>query len=370
MKGQQIAFRVDASLQIGAGHVMRCLTLANALRDQGATCRFVCRSQEGDLIDLLHKHEYEVLALATPTNNATRQDDTSSYTDWLMTPWQADAKQTQAALLAVGTQDWLVVDHYALDARWEEAISESYEHLLVIDDLANRQHQADLLLDQTFERNSTAYRTLVNPTCELCCGIEYVLLRPEFDAWRERSLEHRDRAKLKRVLISLGGVDKINLSREIIKALLDDRLPSDLEICLVLGASSPWARDMQYLCETMPSVELKVAVDNMAELLSNCDIAIGAAGSSAWERCCLGVPTLMLVMAENQREIARRLSAVGAAHELTPGSSLREEVVRAMHGIYENPTKLVNMSRQAAAMVPGSGVRKIVQAMMGMQLCQ
>jgi UDP-2,4-diacetamido-2,4,6-trideoxy-beta-L-altropyranose hydrolase len=365
MKDMQIAFRVDASLQSGAGHVMRCLTLANALREQGATCRFVCRSQAGDLIGLLRKHEHEVLTLATPPGNPTQADSAAPYAEWLMTSWQTDAKQTQAALSEAGGQDWLVVDHYALDAQWEQAVADTYRHLLVIDDLANRPHHADLLLDQTFEREIAAYQPLVNPECELRCGIEYVLLRPEFDVWRARSLENRKSAKFKRVLVSLGGIDQANISREILLALRDPRLPSDLEICVVLGASSPWIEEMRRLSETMQGVELKVAADNMAELMSNCDLAIGAAGSSAWERCCLGVPTLMLVLADNQREIATQLSAAGAAELLALGSDLHEQVVRAVQTIHA--AQLSEMSRKAAAMVPGSGVKRIVQAMAEMQ---
>lgn len=364
----QIAFRVDASLQSGTGHVMRCLTLANALREQGATCRFICRAQAGDLIDLLREQEYEVLTLAVPPSNPTQADYAAPYADWLITTWQTDARQTQAALSAVGSQDWLVVDHYALDAQWELAVADTSRHLLVIDDLANRQHYADLLLDQTFERKNAAYQPLVNPECELRCGVQYVLLRPEFDAWRARSLESRESAKLQRVLISLGGVDQANISRDILLALRDPRLPAGLEICLVLGDSSPWIEEMHRLSENMPGVELKVAAHNMAELLSHCDLAIGAAGSSAWERCCLGVPTLMLVLADNQQEIATQLAAAGAAKLLTLGPDLHEQIVSAVQTI--NAAQLGEMSRKSAALVPGSGVKCIVQAMMETQPCQ
>lgn len=368
MKDLQIAFRVDASLQIGSGHVMRCLTLANALREQGAICRFVCRAQPGDLIELLREQQHEVLTLVSPPRKPSQSDSATPYANWLMTTWQTDAQQTQAELSAVGFHDWLVVDHYALDAQWEQAVSCTARRLLVIDDLANRRHHADLLLDQTFERKNAVYQPLINPGCELCCGVEYVLLRPEFDLWRARSLESRKSTRLQRVLISLGGVDQTNIGRDILLALRDPRLPADIEICLVLGASSPWIEEMRRLCEIMPGVELRVAAGNMAELLSHCDLAIGAAGSSAWERCCLGVPTLMLVLADNQRRIAAQLSAVGAAELLTPGPDLHEQVVSAMQVV--NDVQLREMSRKAAALVPGSGVKRIIKAMIESKPCQ
>lgn len=365
MKRPQIAFRVDASLQIGAGHVMRCLTLANALRVQGATCRFVCRSQVGELIDLLRKHDHEVLILNTPTNNSGNTASASPYADWLLTSWQLDAQQTQEALAPAGCQDWLIVDHYALDVQWERAVSGAYQRLLVIDDLANRRHCANLLLDQTFERKREDYLSLVNAECELYCGVKYLMLRPEFDTWRSHSLAKRNQNQLKRILVSLGGVDQANVSRDILLALRDPRISADLDICVVLGASSPWIGEMRLLSEKMPGIELIVAAENMAELLSNCDMVIGAAGASAWERCCLGVPTVMLVLADNQREIAWRLSAVGAALILTPGPGLHEQVVNTILTIQANPTQLGEMSRKASAIVPGSGVDRIVQAMIG-----
>ena len=368
--GMQIAFRVDASLQSGTGHVMRCLTLANALRAQGALCRFICRQQPGDLTDLLRQHEYEVLTLPALSNTAMQSKNNAPYEDWLMTSWEEDAQQTAEVLAPFSRQNWLVVDHYALDDRWERAVSACYQRLLVIDDLADRPHYADLLLDQTFGRMSADYVGLTNPECKLCCGIDYVLLRPEFDLWRPRSLERKRTGDLRRIMISLGGVDQQNFSQDVLLALCAACLPSELEVCLVLGVSSPWIEETRKFVKEIHGVELKVAVNNMAELLSHCDLVIGAAGSSAWERCCLGVPTLMLVLVDNQREIAAQLSAVGAAILLTPGPTLHNQIVYAIEKIKTKSGYLTEMSNKAAALVPGSGIRRIVLQMLETLPCQ
>lgn len=364
--GFQIAFRVDASLQIGTGHVMRCLTLANALRVQGASCRFICRQQPGDLTYLLSQHGYEVLMLPTSSKTVMRSKNIAPYEDWLMTSWEEDAQQTTEVLAPCGRQNWLVVDHYALDDRWERAVAVCYQRLLVIDDLADRPHCADLLLDQTFGRISTDYIGLTNSECELRCGIDYVLLRPEFDVWRSRSLGRKRTGNLKRIIISLGGVDQQNYSQDVLIALRAACLPSEPEICLVLGASSPWIEETRRFVRAIDGVELKVAANNMAELLSHCDLVIGAAGSSAWERCCLGVPTLMLVLADNQREIAAQLSMVGAAMLLTPDPTLHNQIVYAIEKIKTKSGYLTEMSNNAAVLVPGSGVQRIVLDMVGM----
>jgi len=366
MGGMQVVFRVDASLESGAGHVMRCLTLADVLRENGAVCRFVCRAHPGNLIAFVQQNGYHVLVLPRAPDHPSAGPAAETYAGWLGVTWQDDASQTLATLTAASTKDWLVVDHYALDERWERAVSASFRRVLVIDDLANRRHDADILLDQTFGRDARDYRELTNHACELRCGIEHVLLRAEFDQWRHSSLERRERPRLKRLLVSLGGVDKDNISSEILLALEQCELPAEVEICVVLGESAPWIAEVRQLVQRLSSkIELRVAASNMAELLAGCDLAIGAAGTSAWERCCLGVPTLMLVLADNQREIAARLSATGAAQLLKSGPGLQEQLVDAVTALQSDPGRLLAMSQRAAALVPRSGAGRLARDMVG-----
>jgi UDP-2,4-diacetamido-2,4,6-trideoxy-beta-L-altropyranose hydrolase len=360
----QVVFRVDASHEVGAGHVMRCLTLADALRANGAICRFVCREHPGNLIALVQARGYEVVTL--PAAAIMLGDDAQPYASWLGSTWQDDAAQTLVAMRDCANLQWLVVDHYALDERWENVVGGACQRLLVIDDLANRRHNADIVLDQTFGRQPEDYRGLTHQRCELRCGVANVLLRPEFDEWRAGSLARRTSATLKRILISLGGVDKDNISRQILLALDQCELSTDVEVCVILGESSPWVADMRQLLGTLKyKIELRVAVNNMAELLAGCDLAIGAAGSSAWERCCLGVPTIMMVLADNQQEIAARLSSTGAAQLLMPGPDLEEGLVDAIQSIMADPTGLKRMSARAAELVPCSGAAMLARYMTG-----
>ena len=185
----KITFRTDASLQIGTGHVMRCLTLADALAARGAYCQFICRAHDGNLIEFIRRKG--LTAHPLPAGAALPRSPTDpTHAAWLGAT-QAEDAEACAPILAAQRPDWLIVDHYALDARWERALAPHYRKLMVIDDLADRPHSCDLLLDQTFGRDAADYRPLVPADCRLLCGSHYALLRPEFAALRPYSLQRR-----------------------------------------------------------------------------------------------------------------------------------------------------------------------------------
>ncbi|MFJ3056120.1 UDP-2,4-diacetamido-2,4,6-trideoxy-beta-L-altropyranose hydrolase [Herbaspirillum sp. NPDC087042] len=360
----RVAFRVDASLDIGSGHVMRCLTLARVLRERGAQCYFVSRMHAGHLCDMITADGFRVMPLpAVVAGPAVAEQD--EYRRWLGVSQEQDARETATNLATVAPLDWLVVDHYALGAPWELSLKGYYGKLLAIDDLVNREHVADLLLDQTFMRDAGDYRPWVNAECVLLCGVEHVLLRPEFDLWRAPSLARRKQASLQRILISLGGVDRDNVTRTVLLALDEVAAQGGIDIDVVLGGSSPWIDDIRGLIATLAAnVQLHVNAHNMAELLAGCDLAIGAAGTSAWERCCLGVPTLMLVLAANQAEIGAKLGQSGVACMLVNDAALAGELASTVAAFSAEPAMLAKMSVRAAALVGGNGAARLADAMM------
>lgn len=311
-----VVFRTDASLDIGTGHVMRCLTLADALREHGANCRFVCRAQPGDLIDLIRQRGYDVYVLPfieeLATSDSARDESPPAHASWLGTDWITDAKLTLSALS--GTRiDWLIVDHYALDARWEQTLRSACCHLMVIDDLADRPHECELLLDQNLGRTSANYADLVSIGCTILAGPKYALLRPEFAALRQESLGRRATPQLKHLLITMGGVDRGNATGQVLDALKDCPLPVDCRITVVMGPHAPWLTQVREQAAQLPwSIKVLVNVSDMAKLMTDSDLAIGAAGSTSWERCCLGLPSILVVLAENQLPIAKALDAAGA----------------------------------------------------------
>ena len=376
-----IAFRTDASLQMGSGHVMRCLTLADALTAQGAQCHFISRAHPGHLTEMIRQRGFKVKSLSSPLNRAKAApkiiaNESASFppelahADWLGSTWQADAGGT-AAILAALKPDWLVVDHYALEARWEEALAPHYQKLLVLDDLADRAHACDLLLDQNLDRQPGDYAGLVPARCQMLVGPIYALLRPEFAALRIESLKRRagsSQKEIKQLLITLGGVDLPNATGHVLETLKACPLPADCCITVVMGATAPALAKVRELAGQMPwPTTVLVDVSNMAQHMASSDLAIGAAGSTSWERCCMGLPTLMVVLAENQRPIATALEGAGAAVVINRQSDgqLAIGLKNAIGSLVDNEKLLASLSTAALNITNGCGANLVVAQMLG-----
>ena len=348
----KVIFRVDSSLKMGAGHVMRCLTLAQVLKENGANVEFICRKHEGNLIDKVCSsgfivHELEVF-------EETGVDTRLAHSHWLGALQQQDADDCIDVLKAKKL-DWLIVDHYALDGEWQKRLNPYYEKLMVIDDLADRKHQCNILLDQTFGRQQEDYSEFTPKDCQLLLGSKYALLRPEFAKWREYSLGRRSKPKFKQLLINMGGVDVDNVTEKVLDELKICNLPNDLKITVVMGGSAPHLASIKSKVSVLPyKAEVKVDVDNMAEIMANADIAIGAAGSTTWERCCLGLPTIQIVIADNQIDVAKNLDSINVI-QLHDG---KRQLSRGIDNILFSINK---MSLASSSIVDGSGASRVAK---------
>lgn len=347
-------FRVDASLQIGTGHVMRCLTLADALRERGGSCVFICRQHEGHLLDLITQRGHSIAALPlVETQNDFASINDPVHATWLGANWYDDALQTQQTLSG-DTVDWLIVDHYALDRRWEQALRHSCRRLMVIDDLADRPHDCDVLLDQNLGRLAEDYDTLLPASALSLIGPQYALLRPEFAKLREFSLQRRVHPRLEQLLVTMGGVDKDNVTGRVLAALKQCQLPEELLITVVMGPHAPWLWQVQHQAKEMPcAARVLVGVSDMATLMAGSDLAIGAAGSTSWERCCLGVPTVQLVLAENQKEVAVALARIGAVLAVNMEMDLHGQIPGVIRQL--DTEQLQHLSGCAATVCDGRG---------------
>lgn len=361
----KVFFRADASLQMGSGHVMRCLTLADALKALAAECQFICREHQGNLIEFIRNKGYTTHALCgaggdtIPTHSAGGDD--LSHAPWLGATQHQDAAEC-AAILGKSNADWLVVDHYALDARWESALKQYHRKLMVLDDLADRPHQCDLLLDQTFGRNPADYKPWVPPHCNILCGSQYALLRPEFAALRPYSLQRRKNPSLEHLLITMGGVDKDNATGQVLHALKSSELPSHSHITVVMGAAAPWLAEVRLQAAQMPwPTTVRAGVSDMAQLMADSDLAIGAAGATSWERCCLGLPTIMVVLAANQRGVARGLEQAGAVRVLQSAEDIGNGLAPLMNSLVSSVALRTCMSETAAGLADGSGVATAIK---------
>lgn len=289
-----IVIRTDASIEIGSGHAMRCLTLATQLKRHGAEVTFFCRDIKGNSIAYLRDQGMSVKALPSIAGN-------EAGVQWTQENWVLDAEQTIALIKDSDHEvNLLIVDHYGLDRRWESKLRQFTEYIMAIDDLADRRHDCDLLLDQNYYLHmERRYTGLVPEDCIQMLGPDYVLLRDEF---LHAASELRERTgKIRNILIFFGGSDPSGETIKAIDAIKELNRP-EIEVRVVVGASNPKRDEIEKLCGEMPNVHFYCQVSNMAELMWQADLAIGAGGATTWERCFLGLPTMTVVIAHNQLE--------------------------------------------------------------------
>ena len=355
----RVAFRVDASTTIGSGHLMRCLTLTDALKQRGAQIRFFSRQMPEYLRKMLGKKGHEFILLNSSPNEEAADDLPHSH--WLGTSQAADAQKSVQAL-SDQTWDWLVVDHYALDARWETALRQSATNIMVIDDLADRRHDCDVLLDQNlYEDMDTRYTGKVPPHCQLLLGPRYALLREEF--CRLRSEMRLRNGSVKRVLVFLGGMDAHNQTEKAINALA--RLPvRPLDVDVVIGAQHPARKEIEAVCSCY-GYKCHVQTPDIAELMARADLAIGASGSTSWERCCLGLPMICLTHASNQEEIAKGLQAQGAIIYLGDGAVISEaDLSKTLLSMIDQPDQLKFLATVSSGLVDGNGATRVCERLL------
>ena len=365
-----ILIRCDASLLIGSGHVMRCRTLARQLQRCGAEVSFLCRHQPGDLISLLEQ-EFDVLAL--PKQSLAACDGLEGrdlYGSWLGCTQEQDAAQCLEVLARGGIKSisWLVADHYGLDAHWEAQLlaglsgDDAAPQLLVIDDLADRLHQADLLLDQNFFGEAThhRYQDLVPSQCRQLLGPHYALVGPEYAQLHPLVVP---RTELRRLLVFFGGVDPDNLTGRVLEALLDPAL-ANLAVDVVLGLQSPHRQAVEELVARRPCTTLHGALPSLAGLILRADLAIGAGGVTTWERACLGLPSLVVAIAANQVPFLEALAQAGYLQLLGCIDNASTEQIRSalLKKLAEDPA-----SETSTALTDGYGTSRVALAMLGIK---
>jgi UDP-2,4-diacetamido-2,4,6-trideoxy-beta-L-altropyranose hydrolase len=364
-----IVFRADASFEIGSGHVMRCLTLADALKAQGAHCIFISRACPGNLLAHIKCRGYEVRSLATTFSRITDFVQSLKPAGQCMPnhasvpscDWQIDAQQTRAILENLKA-DWMVVDHYAMDSLWELELKPHYKKLMVIDDLVDRSHDCNVLLDQNLRCDAMArYRLLVPEACNLLLGPAHAMLAPTFDD----PLPRIRNGEIKSVLVYFGGNDISNQAGKAVAALT--HFPHiDAEV--ILGAAHPHREAVIKASMGYPQFRVVDNCKDMAGAMSRADIGLGTCGMAAWERCAVGLPTLVAVSAENQREDAIALGKVGAVVHLGDAQDIGVDAwINAIGQVLADPKRVVYMSEVARKVVAGHSENRriLVNFLMG-----
>ncbi|MDO9162365.1 MAG: UDP-2,4-diacetamido-2,4,6-trideoxy-beta-L-altropyranose hydrolase [Methylococcaceae bacterium] len=338
---------------------MRCLTLAEVMRERGVQLSFICREHSGNLIALLRQKSMPFMAL--PDIDINDPSISDEYAQCLGVTQAEDAAQT-IEIINGEQPDWLVVDHYALDVQWEQQVRPHINNLMVIDDLANRHHDCNLLLDQNYSPDGEQrYTDLVPTSCSTLLGPRYALLRQEFRLIREH-LELRS-YQLKRILVFFTAGDD---QGETLKAMRGIELFGKAEhVDVVVGQSNPGNAEISQKC-----IELNwgyhCQVDYMSSLIAQADIVIGAGGASNWERCALGVPSFVAILAANQAPIAQALDRAGIVINLGWYTDLQAaDYEDALNNL--KYTHLARMSERALKLVDAKGAERVVEKLLAGQ---
>jgi UDP-2,4-diacetamido-2,4,6-trideoxy-beta-L-altropyranose hydrolase len=359
-----VFLRADASLAIGTGHLMRCLTLANGLLGHGAHTTFVCRHIPQNLQEALQALGHACIKLPAHADLPIGTSYELAHGAWLGVAQNVDAQDT---LAAIGAQpcDWLIVDHYALDASWERTLRRCTSRILAIDDLADRQHDCDLLLDQNLYADARSrYLGKLPVHCHQLLGPRYALLRPEFARARSK-LRPRD-GVVRRILLFFGGMDAADMTSHAMSELVQLGC-HDIEVDVVIGANHPSRDAIAEKCHFL-GWACHVQTQDMAKLMAAADLAIGAGGSATWERCCLGLPCITATVAANQEILVQEAAADGILLPFSlvkeSGSTQSPELHDRLIQCFRTPQILVSVGNKGMDLVDGAGADRVRQSML------
>lgn len=323
-----IIFRADASVHIGSGHVMRCLTLAQQLKRVGHHVLFVCQKAEGHLGEVIRSKGFDIVYLSTNLVDV-----------------EEDAQETVSIIKQLQYRiDWMIVDHYQLDVEWEGIMRPYVKFICVIDDLANRKHHCEILIDQNlFPDMEQRYAVLVPDTCLQFIGPKYAILREEF--YEARKMVSVRRGEIERILVFFGGSDETNETMKTLRAL--SSLSKRLVVDVVVGASNPYRQEIEEFCRWSSSMNFHYQIDYMAELMAKADLSIGGGGSTIWERCFLGLPSFTIPIAENQMATTAAVADYGATWDLGWYQDISsEDIAQYLRKVVGKPMLIRQMSEK------------------------
>ena len=350
----KIAFRVDASDTIGSGHLMRCLTLATILQRKDVSSTFIVQKCPGNQIDLIRKKGFQAHEIQQITKQAIATNNDKPHVKKYN--WEFDSDQTAKILYGL-EPSWLVVDHYALDSRWEENQKKYVRKIMVIDDLANRKHDSDILLDQNLYPNTdNRYEQMVSKKCKKLLGIQYALLQPEYNELRSQ-VKISDN-KIKNIFMYFGNTEANNIIIRIMNIFIGLNR-EDIKLNIVLPDNSGQKEIIAERLKLHPNISLFGQQKSLASLILKADLAIGGGGATTWERLCLGLPSVVITVADNQRECANYVSKLGLINLIGDITTINDETIKKELEILLNKSNLTNWSKRCFDYFDGNGAARV-----------
>lgn len=332
--------RCDASADIGGGHLARCSALAAALGHRGWR-----------------------VGLAVSADARTSLGDAAALFEQIIV--LRDGPDDEAAEIGTALNEranLVVVDHYHRGRRFESACRAWAERVVVISDMPDRDHDADILLDDTFGRAARDYQGLLGPSCRVLTGSRFALLNPAFAAERSAAATRRAEYRpVSRLLVAMGAADAANVTAKALDAVAAAPLPCAVDV--VLGAGAPHQGAIAERLAAVPQsarLHVGVGVQSVVELMTSADLAIGAGGTMSWERCCLGLPTLVVTTGANQETHAANLAAAGAVWLLGPDAEVGADLIRAdLLALAADAAARQRMSTASAHVCDGRGAERV-----------
>jgi UDP-2,4-diacetamido-2,4,6-trideoxy-beta-L-altropyranose hydrolase len=349
----KVLIRADASPAIGSGHIARCLTLAKALRALGAEVSFACRPLPAELAAQIATQEARLYVLE---GEADVLDAAGNADIEALLPWGLDIAQLSRQLPAHARFDWIVVDHYGLDQQWELAARQWATRVAAIDDLANRLHAVDLLLDASLSATEQRYAALLHTPCPLLLGPRYALLREEFQVQARPG-----RSEVERVLVNFGGMDAAGQTLKALQALQGF---DGLQVTAVAGRNNPHWQQLQALIARKPHWQLLSYSTDFARLMAAADLFVGAGGGTTWERAALGLPTVCIAVAGNQEANAQALAAAGVHCYLGPAEQVTASALaEAVAVLLQRADLRQQYAHRSQKLVDGHGAQRLARAL-------
>ncbi|MCA6478107.1 MAG: UDP-2,4-diacetamido-2,4,6-trideoxy-beta-L-altropyranose hydrolase [Chitinophagaceae bacterium] len=360
-------FRVDSSVKMGIGHLMRCLTLANTIREviDYSNIIFISRRHPGNINNLILKSNYSLIELPFTKVNLKLSDakiDGDIYEDWLGTTSVQDASETIESVKDIAI-DWLIIDSYGIDIVWEKCVYHFAKRLMVIDDLANRSHYCDLLLDQNYAPNYLSrYEGLLVSNCRSLLGPDYALLKKEFIKFKHQKKKGNTTPRL---FLFLSGSEETNsICYQVVKALFV-AFKDKIEIDVVIGKGDSYRSDIQKLVAKFKKGALYSSLPDLGYLMSQADIAIGGGGTSTWERMFMGLPSIVISLADNQLAACRQLNEDGYIYYIGHCNFFnKQKMIQIIERLNNSPAEREIISLKCQNLVDGQGSSKVVHAML------
>ncbi len=345
----KIFFRVDASNVIGTGHLIRCLNLANAFKESLLETKFIIRQCPKFYEKLLYQNNIKIIRL-NKLNESEVENISADHNSWLGVTERDDAREV---ISKIEEPDLLIVDHYSLGDEWESLIKLKFSSvkLVVIDDL-ERKHNADLIIDSTFMRSKNEYIKSAN---YLLIGSEFAMLRDGFSKLHLKAKTAKSKTNYHKLIVNFGGYDEKGLTLSVLKSL-KQRSQQIKTTVIIDKNNSSFDQIVNFINENSSWINLNEFVNDIENLMCLHTIAIGAAGSSAWERACLGIPSILIQTADNQKDVIKNLQSVGAIYQLD-ASEINNILNLKLDMLLSNFTKMKSIN---LSICDGRGCKRIL----------